>query len=315
MTLEHIVNLLPLLDDSSPAALTDADLQVTLAICYELHYNGFDEVSGLWEWDPSLLALRAAAESLFEKALVTLLGDVAPVDPTAVPQLLIALSSDDGGPSLAKFIQRHATADQFAEFVVQRSIYHLKEADPHSWGIPRLTGRSKAALLEIQIDEYGSGELKRMHAEMFRVTMEHFGLDSAYGAYIDVVPAITLATNNLMSLLGLHRRHRGALIGHLAAFEMTSAIPNKRYGNGLRRLGGVPTATRYYDEHVEADAVHEQIAAHDMCGVFARENPAEAAEVIFGARCCLALDQLFAEHLLAAWGRAESSLVAIARSR
>ena len=40
-----------------------------------------------------------------------------------------------------------------------------------------------------------------------------------------------------MSLFGLHRRLRGALVGHLAAFEMTSSIPNRRYGDGLRRLG------------------------------------------------------------------------------
>lgn len=294
----------------SPAAavLTDDDLQITLAICYELHYNGFDEVDDRWEWDPGLLALRAEAERRFEAALEALAPRPVSVDPGAVAQRLAELAADDSGPSLARYVQRYATEEQFREFVMQRSIYHLKEADPHTWGIPRLTGRAKAALLEIQIDEYGSGQLPRMHAEMFRVTMEQLGLDSAYGAYIDVVPAITLATNNLMSLFGLHRRHRGALIGHLAAFEMTSTIPNRRYGNGLRRLGGDRVATRYYDEHVEADAVHEQIAAHDMCGSFARENPTEAASVLFGAGCCLALDRLFGEHLLGHWESEQSSL-------
>ena len=77
-----------------------------------------------------------------------------------------------------------------------------------------------------------------------------------------------------MSLFGLHRRLRGALLGHLAAFEMTSSLPNRRYGNGLRRLGFDEVATRFYDEHVEADAVHEQIAAHDMCGGLVRVEPA-----------------------------------------
>jgi hypothetical protein len=47
---------------------------------------------------------------------------------------------------------------------------------------------------------------------------------------------------------------------------MTSSIPNRAYANGLRRLGGDADATAFYDEHVEADAVHEQIAAHDLCG-------------------------------------------------
>jgi len=295
--------------DHATAVFTDADLQLTLAICYELHYSGFDGVSDRWEWNPALLALRARLEHHFEAALEDLVGGLPSTPAATVPQRLRELADADSGPSLAKYIQRYATQEQFDEFVIQRSIYHLREADPHTWGIPRLTGRAKAALLEIQIDEYGSGRLARMHAEMFRVTMECLGLDSTYGAYIDVVPAITLATNNLMSFFGLHRRHRGALLGHLAAFEMTSAVPNRRYGNGLRRLGGEPAATAYYDEHVEADSVHEQIAAHDMCGSFAQENPAEAEDVIFGAACCLAVDQLFADHLLGYWERDESSLL------
>ena len=37
--------------------MTDEDLQLTLAICYELHYRGFDGVDDAWEWDPELLSL------------------------------------------------------------------------------------------------------------------------------------------------------------------------------------------------------------------------------------------------------------------
>jgi hypothetical protein len=122
------------------------------------------------------------------------------------------------------------------------------------------------------------------------------------------VPAATLATNNLMSLFGLHRRYRGALLGHLAAYEMTSSLPNRAYANGLRRLGGDRDATAFYDEHVEADAVHEQIAAHDLCGSFARAEPALAGQVLYGARCALALDAQWAATLLNPWAEGGSSL-------
>ena len=30
------------------------------------------------------------------------------------------------------------------EYFVHRSLYHLKEGDPHAFAIPRLTGRAKA---------------------------------------------------------------------------------------------------------------------------------------------------------------------------
>jgi hypothetical protein len=286
----------------------DEDLQIVLFICYELHYRGFAGVDERWEWQPSLLALRAAAEERFEDALRGLAGPHRADLPADVPRALKALVDADDAPSLARFLQRRATLEQFKEFVTLRSVYHLKEADPHTWGIPRIDGRAKAALIEIQIDEYGGGRLERMHAELFRTTMDRLNLDSTYGAYVDAAPAVVLATSNVISLFGLHRRLRGALLGHLAAFEMTSSLPNRRYGNGLRRLGGDPTATRFYDEHVEADAVHEQIAAVDLCGAFAAAEPARAADVLFGAACCLGLDGLAATYILDRWHRGESAL-------
>ena len=140
-------------------------------------------------------------------------------------------------PSLSRHIEREATLDQLLEFLVHRSAYQLKEADPHSWAIPRLSGAPKAALVEIQADEYGGGRPERMHARLFADTMEALGLDAATAPTSTRCPAATLATVNLMSLCGLHRRLRGAIVGHLALFEMTSSIPNRRYANGLRRLG------------------------------------------------------------------------------
>jgi len=279
----------------------DEDLQLVLYVCYELHYRGFDEVDDRWEWQPSVLRLRAAAEERFEAALRSRVAAHPPVPADAVPRALAALVAADDGPPLAAFLQRHATLEQFREFVVHRSVYHLKEADPHTWGIPRLGGRAKAALVEIQADEYGGGRADRMHAELFRTLMAGLGLDPTYGAHVDAVPAVTLATGNVISMFGLNRRLRGALLGHLAAFEMTSSLPNRRYGNGLRRLGAAPATTRFFDEHVEADAVHEQIAAVDLCGSFVAAEPDQAAEVLFGAGCALALDGAAAAHLLDRW--------------
>jgi hypothetical protein len=293
--------------------LRHEDLQLTLFICYELHYRGWDGVDDGWEWHPDLLRLRGAAEDRFEAALRALAersGDTVPdeISARSVSQKLVAMTEEPGGPSLSGYLRGRATLAQFREFATHRSVYHLREADPHTFAIPRLSGRPKAALVEIQMDEYGGGRVDRMHQELFRRTMEGLGLDTTYGTYVDDVPALTLATNNLMSLFGLHRRLRGALLGHLAAYEMTSSLPNRAYGNGLRRLGGDAVATRFYDEHVEADAVHEQIAAYDMAGSFCVGEPELTADVIFGARCALALDELWAGDVLRGWAAGRSSL-------
>jgi hypothetical protein len=313
--LEHLIEdvheLPPVapLDVSDP--LTDDDLQLALYLCYELHYRGLPGVDARWEWEPSLLALRREWEVAFEDELLDAVG--APVADAAVwsemDVALRAIVEADDGPSLSRHLERDGTLEQVLEFLVHRSAYQLKEADPHSWAIPRLAGPPKAALVEVQADEYGAGRADRIHAELFAKTMDEVGLDRAYGAYLDVLPGVTLATVNLMSLLGLHRRWRGAIVGHLAAFEMTSSIPNRRYGNALRRLGLDGAATDFFDEHVEADAVHENVAAVDLAGGLARMEPELTADVLWGARALIDVEGRWARHLLGSWKAGQSSLL------
>jgi Iron-containing redox enzyme len=231
------------------------------------------------------------------------------VDPARVGDLLFRLEDEDEGVGLSRQLEVEADLECFREFVVHRSLYQLKEADPHSWAIPRLTGPPKTALLEVQGDEYGSGRPERIHSVLFAKTMRALGLDDRENAYLDRIPGVTLATVNLMSALGLRRSRRGAIVGHLAMFEMTSALPNRRYGNALRRLGFDSEATDFYDEHVEADAVHENIAAYDLAGGLARQEPELAADILYGARALLFLEDRFARHLVSAWEAGETSLL------
>ena len=289
--------------------LADEDLQLALYLCYELHYRGLPGVDDRWEWEPSLLALRRELEEQFERALL----NTVPFSGQAVPaeKMDVALSeiAEQEAPELSAYLQRRATLAQVREFLVHRSAYQLKEADPHSWAIPRLTGAPKAALIEIQNDEYGAGRPEWIHAELFARAMRALGLDSTYGAYLDLIPGVTLATVNQMSLFGLHRRWRAAIAGHLALFEMTSSVPNRRYATGIRRLGFDGDATLFFDEHVEADAVHEAIAAVDLAGGLVRQDPSLAAPILWGARTLAYLGDRWASHLMSCWGDGRGSLL------
>jgi len=289
--------------------LSDDDLHLSLYCCYELHYRSFRDVDPYWEWNPGLLAARQRMEEAFELALRRAAPAIGtPPSPDGLEPALRRLIADDDSPSLARMLERRATLDQFREFMVHRSPYQLKEADPHSWAVPRLSGRPKEALVEIQADEYGGGRPGRMHATLFARSMCELGLDANYGAYLDSIPGTTLATVNLMSMFGLHRRLRGAIVGHLAAFEITSPEPNGRYARGLRRLGAGPDATEFFDEHVEADAVHEAVAAHDLAAGVCELDPELAGDILFGASSLLLLDAQFAAMLLTCWERGETSL-------
>jgi hypothetical protein len=291
--------------DHGPAAdlLHDEDAQLTLWVLYELHYRGFDDAAGDLEWDPALLELRAGIEAGLERELraatAARLRQVP--DSGDVGEQLLAFVAADDGPSTAAYLQRSADRAQFEHFLRQRSIYHLKEADPHTFVVPRIDGAAKAALAELQYDEYGGGRAPRLHATMFGDAMEACGLDRTYGAYVDEATALTLAVNNQMSLFALHRRLRGAALGHLAAFEATSSVPARKIAGGAERLGLPEAVAAYYSEHVEADSAHEQVAARDICGGFVAEQPGLRGDVFFGAAACLHLDGLAAQEMLDHW--------------
>ncbi|MGH1561712.1 iron-containing redox enzyme family protein [Mumia sp. DW29H23] len=297
------------------SVLDDEDLQLSLWMIYELSFRGFEDVDDRWESAPEVAGLRAVLERPFEEALrdategwvdraLAVEGDVA-------DQVFALTEGFDEGPDLSRFVRRDATPEQVCDFLRQRSIYHLREADPHTFVIPRLTGPAKAHLVELQYDEYGGGRPGFLHHELFAVTLREAGLDDAFGAYLDEADAPTLAATNAMSLFCLHRRLRGVAMGHLAAFEATSSIPCRRIAAGLRRTGFSDLAARYYDEHVEADAVHEQLAAREICGTLVDAGDVTARDVIMGAAACLVLDARQSEALMARWdedgaGKAEA---------
>lgn len=290
-------------DDSQGAdewePVDDADAALSLWTLHELHYRGFESVDDRWEWHPDLLRLRMRLESDLEARLRERCPDFPP--DLATTEGLISVIDEHVGPSLARHVRHSGTRAQAEHLLRQRSIYHLKEADPTTWVVPRLTGRSKAALLEVQFDEYGHGDPARLHHHLFERGLEASGLQSEYGAYIDEATQPVLEQNNALSMFGLHRRLRGAALGHLAAFEATSSLPSRQMVQGLQRLGFAEEMVHYYDEHIEADAVHEQLVLRDICGVLIAEEPDLAADVLFGAWTCLDLESRTAAALLDGW--------------
>jgi Iron-containing redox enzyme len=283
--------------------MTDEDVQLALWMLYELHYRGFAGCDDL-EWDPRVMVLRATIERHFEAELRRRTTDVLSSAKTSCHDLLdqmVFMIDHAGGPDLPSFLQRRATREQVMEFLVQRSLYHLKESDPHSFVLPRIDGRAKVALAELQYDEYGAGQPERLHSRLFADALAACGLDPRYGAYVDRVPGHTLASNNLSSLFGLHRRLRGAAVGHLAAFEATSSVPCRRIAAGIERVGLPPAVADYFHEHVEADATHEQVALRDVCAALVEDEPQLHDDVLFGLASCLHIDGVVAEHLWDEW--------------
>lgn len=283
------------------------DLQLALYCCYELCYRGLPGVDEQWEWEPSLLSVRRQLEEQFTADLEAEVG-IIDVEADTVPSRLWELARPGDGVSLAGWMMKQATLEHFRELAVHRSAYQLKEADPHTWAIPRVSGQAKATMVAIQAGEYGDGQAAEMHSALFARTMAALGLDATPNRYLDRIPGVALATTNLISMLGLHRRSRGALVGHLALFEMTSVRPMARYGKALRRLGLPDSACRFYDVHVDADRAHQEMAVNGMVGGLLEMEPQLAGDVLFGARALMVVEDRFTRHLIDRWEKGESSL-------
>ncbi|MFJ6852790.1 iron-containing redox enzyme family protein [Streptomyces sp. NPDC091271] len=289
--------VLPDPDAAGAAEPYGDDLQLALYVCYELHYRGFGGVRPELEWDPPLLAVRAALEDRFLSAL----RSDAPAHASLDEVLDGLLVEPVRGSGVSWFLQDRGELRHLREYAAQRSLYHLKEADPHAWVLPRLSGRAKAGMAAIEYDEFGAGRADRVHAQLFADLMTDLGLDTTYGRYLDEGSAPMLALVNLMSLFGLHRRLRGALVGHFAAVEITSSPASRRLADAMKRTGAGPAAEFFYTEHVEADAVHEQVVRREVIGGLLEDEPELAADIAFGITATSCLEDRLGDRLLADW--------------
>ena len=279
------------------------DATLALHMCYELHYQSFPGVDPEWEWHPDLIRFRGELERQFLDAIKALTpgGDLDDV-------LDESLVEEVPARGVSQHLVEDGTWEQLREYFIHRSIYHLKEADPHAWVIPRLRGRAKAALVAVEFDEYGGGRAEDMHSRLYADLLAECGLSTEYLHYLDDVPAPAIATVNMMSLFGLHRSLRAALCGHFAAAEIGTPPSAARVLTALERLGAGPATRRFFAEHVEADAVHEQIMRHDVVGDLVAAEPEQADTVVLGIQATGLMEARIGEHLLSNWAAGRSSL-------
>jgi len=287
--------------------VTGDDSALALYLLYELHYRGLQDVDDEWEWQPALLAARQRLEGDFLDRLREAVP--MPQAPADIATALRRRTEPGDGPSLSSYCEDTATWQQLREICVHRSAWQLKEADPHTWALPRLGGRPKAALAEIQSGEYGDGAERDVHQNLYALTLSLLGLEGRYGHYVDVLPGVTLATVNLVSFFGLHRTWLPAMVGHLAGFEMSSVPVMAAYSAALRRVGAEQDANHFFDVHVVADAHHQNVAADELAAGLVEQDPAAARLILFGVDTLMWTESQFSEHVLGAWRQHRTSLL------
>ncbi|QRY64714.1 iron-containing redox enzyme family protein [Gordonia sp. PDNC005] len=279
------------------------DVHLGLLVCHELHYRGWSDAGRDCEWDPALIAARIRLEDLF-LAAVGAEADSLPGEGSADAQLGALARVVPSG--VTAHLKRHGTEDEFNDYFAARSIYHLKEADPHAWAIPRLRPAAKALFVAVEYDEYGAGRADRVHQALFAELLSSMKLDDGYLAYLDAAPAAVLAPVNLMSCFGLRRSRRGATVGHFAATEMTSPVGSGWLLAGLDRIDAPEPARLFYREHVEADAVHELVMRDEVVASLLADEPSLHDDVLFGIRALQVVEDRLDAAFTAVWESGES---------
>jgi hypothetical protein len=89
---------------------------------------------------------------------------------------------------------------------------------------------------------------------------------------------------------------------------VTSLPSSRRLAEAMERVGAGPAAVRLYTEHVEADAVHEQLVRREVIDGLLGDEPELEPDVVFGIDATVWVEDRFGAALLTAWRDGESSL-------
>ena len=285
----------------------DHDAQLALYALNELHYSGWAGVDDEWEWEPTVVRWRTELSAWFERSLRRSIA-AGLADPSVEVRHLLGLD----GPSVSRHLAEAGTLEQLVESMILRTPYHGKEADPHTFVIPRLSGSVKRTLCDIQAGEYGVGHA-RSHAELFADALDGLGVDPTPNAHIDRCTGPSLATSNLVSLGALRRRLRGVVLGQLALFEMDSVVPNGRMVECVDRLGCSDRVRWFFQVHVMADAEHEVQAERAFLIDYPQQEPAQVENLLLGMRAQSLIDDHLAADLTARWSRTSRPTAKVGR--
>lgn len=280
----------------------DHDLQLALYVLNELHFGGWVEVSDDFEWDADVTVLRSELSAEFERRLRQAVPSVR-TDPRVEAHRLLDL----GGLSVSRHLRDVGTIGQVRESMILRTPYQSKEADPHTFAMPRFDGPTKRVFTEIQSGEYGVGH-RRSHSELFADALEGLGLDSTRNAHIDLCSGAALATSNLVTLGAMQRRLRGIVLGQLSLFEMDSVIPNQAMVDCCDRLELESSVRPFFHIHVMADTEHQQMVERSFLTEYPLIEPAQVDNVLLGMRAQSLIDHSIAADTVPAWRRGHSAL-------
>jgi hypothetical protein len=163
---------------------------------------------------------------------------------------------DSDGRSSADFLANDATREQFRAVVADHAVDGLTEAQNFFPAIPRLPIRAQMAVMRVLIDEFGCGNLRRAHSELYMDLLRELDLPTDLASHLPGVSAEALAFANCFYWLASRAPDVEYFLGALAYLEAYIPTGFSCFDAACRRLEikhGL-----YYSEHIHIDEFHKQ---------------------------------------------------------
>jgi hypothetical protein len=237
---------------------------------------------GDWEAQIANEAAWRSAETRFvesERAHVRTRAQQAPREPDAFVRWFERLRLDGPGQNdpLFDFLADRASPDQMHWFLRQEMAGEAGFEDLLALTQLKFPVRAKLELARNFWDEMGQGHRGGMHGPM----LERLGkeLDIRVG---DAVWQ-SLALGNLMIALAANRRYAYQSIGALGVIELTAPGRAEKVNAGLKRLGVVGEARRYFALHATLDVKHSAAWNREVLEPLVGARPEVAPAIAEGA--------------------------------
>ncbi|UXY27148.1 iron-containing redox enzyme family protein [Streptomyces sp. HUAS TT20] len=164
------------------------------------------------------------------------------------------LTRERAGSPAGSYLAEKATREEFTHVVREFALDGLTEAQNFFPAIPRLPLRAQMAVMRVLIDEFGCGNQRQAHSQLYLDLLAELGLPQDLESHLDTTGDETYQFLNVFYWLTQRAEDIDCFLGALAYLEASIPDAFTVQARACERLGIVNG--RYYTEHLHIDTFH-----------------------------------------------------------
>jgi hypothetical protein len=173
-------------------------------------------------------------------------------------QLALALREDPADSPESQFVACQASRAEFAAVIGQYAIDGLTEAQAMLYAVARLPAAVQMPVMRVLIDEFGCGNLRASHSELFRELLRELRMPVELQRYLAGTRPELFDFVNVYHWLTRRAPAMDYYLGALAYTEAVVPLAYRAFAQACDRLGIASKV--YFTEHIHIDEYHARDA-------------------------------------------------------